>query len=790
MTLSKSVITGRFPTPDDTVASAALVKFMLSGVDSVSPDIVIPATVSVALVDGELPAGFDLWQNTDGLNGTHYKVYAITIGVDAFGRNTLPGEYYLGRMTVGNSATYALADLLVVPFVEPTTADAVALCQTYAIDVAEDAAATAADRVQTGADVMLADAARALTEAARDAAIAGAGLTFPSTAAGLGQGINGVTSIVAGTGGANGTFALAFTGGTQVLAPVGVFTVAGGALVSVIITYPGYYSAGTPTLSFAASAGLTGASATAVMAANTPVGGYFSIPAPATDETVVYRVDAGPVATEVARLLTSAFLAKFADMNGYLDPGNLFRWIDAAGRTVGRVDVSAQWHILLGALETAAGTALEQYERCGADTGLLLLDAEYRIIADLLVSQQAAAVIAEVEAARGDRANLSDRLDESMTSTGAPRDTILNRAALRTAHWKMIALDLGDTQQLNIAAVGDSYTQNAARYTGPLATYLTGRYGDGGGGWTGYGFFSAGSPPYVIAGAQPAGVNGNARPTSYALKFRGVWVCTYNNSPSPDCAHITSSTAGDMIQRTVPASPNHSALRVHFLGTADGVVRHRVDGGSWTTQNVQGTIGALQMFDIALTAGAHTVEIEVVSGTVSLCGDNALSSATGVRLHKLGGSGSSVNSWWNQNAASQQTGWADLTPDIFWVMEAGNSQSNAIAPATWISRWSDLVGRMRTASPLADILMVGTIELIGRDAPTYTPIADYAAQARQFAWTNDYAFLSLQDYFGADKTTYASTSPRPLLNADGLHPEPPTGGRLMVAAMLDILLPY
>jgi len=29
-----------------------------------------------------------------------------------------------------------------------------------------------------------------------------------------------------------------------------------------------------------------------------------------------------------------------------------------------------------------------------------------------------------------------------------------------------------------------------------------------------------------------------------------------------------------------------------------------------------------------------------------------------------------------------------------------------------------------------------------------------------------------------------------LLNADGLHPEPPTGGRLMVAAMLDILLPY
>jgi lysophospholipase L1-like esterase len=145
-------------------------------------------------------------------------------------------------------------------------------------------------------------------EAARDAAIAGAFKTWPTTASGIGNGIAGVTSIVGGSGGTNGTFALAYSGGTQVLAPVGVFTVAGGALVSVVITYPGYYSSGTPTLSFAASSGLTGASATAQMAANTPVNEYFCVPSTVSGEAaIVYRNLAG-VATEIVRTPSTAIV--------------------------------------------------------------------------------------------------------------------------------------------------------------------------------------------------------------------------------------------------------------------------------------------------------------------------------------------------------------------------------------------------------------------------------------------------------------------------------------------------
>lgn len=148
----------------------------------------------------------------------------------------------------------------------------------------------------TVAQVQAAATQAARAEAARDASLLGRGV-WPSTAAGVGQGIAGTSSLVAGSGGTNGTFALAFSGGTQVLAPKGRFVVEGGAVAQVILDYPGYYSAGTPTISFAASPGLNGASVAAVMGPNTAVGSYFSTPSSLDSEYLIrYEVAAGPAA--------------------------------------------------------------------------------------------------------------------------------------------------------------------------------------------------------------------------------------------------------------------------------------------------------------------------------------------------------------------------------------------------------------------------------------------------------------------------------------------------------------
>lgn len=165
---------------------------------------------------------------------------------------------------------------------------------------------------------LAAAASAATAEAARDAALLSRGV-FASTAAGMGNGVADTASLVAGSGGTNGTFALAFSGGTQVTAPAGVFVVAGGALASITITAAGYYSAGTPTLSFAASSGLTGASATAVMTANADVGEYFSVPVTTTgsnDALILYQVGAGPVANEICRYVSANAVNTLAIGNG------------------------------------------------------------------------------------------------------------------------------------------------------------------------------------------------------------------------------------------------------------------------------------------------------------------------------------------------------------------------------------------------------------------------------------------------------------------------------------------
>ena len=77
------------------------------------------------------------------------------------------------------------------------------------------------------------------------------------------SGLGDTTISTAGTDGANGTFALAFTGGTGSGA-VGTFTVTSGAVTSVLITNPGVYTVA-PTLDLTACTGLTGATVTVAL---------------------------------------------------------------------------------------------------------------------------------------------------------------------------------------------------------------------------------------------------------------------------------------------------------------------------------------------------------------------------------------------------------------------------------------------------------------------------------------------------------------------------------------------
>ena len=144
-----------------------------------------------------------------------------------------------------------------------------------------DAAAVAADKIIVAADkaVVAADKAAAAASAvsadtsADSALIASlASNYYPAAQTNVPRGIvlGAVAVTAAGSGGTNGTFALAPVGGNFAVPPVGTFTVSGNTLASINITSPGLYVGSSPTAptlpaaAFAASAGLTGATGAAL----------------------------------------------------------------------------------------------------------------------------------------------------------------------------------------------------------------------------------------------------------------------------------------------------------------------------------------------------------------------------------------------------------------------------------------------------------------------------------------------------------------------------------------------
>ncbi len=151
--------------------------------------------------------------------------------------------------------------------------------------------------VEASIAAQTAQTAQSGAEAARDAALLSRGV-FSSTSAALSKGVAAVAALVGGSGGTNGTFDLSFSDGGGSGAS-GRFVVAGGAVVGVSITASGSGYTSAPTISFAASVGLSGASASAVIANNVDVGEFFSVPT--VDSLIVYKVDSIGTATEIYR---------------------------------------------------------------------------------------------------------------------------------------------------------------------------------------------------------------------------------------------------------------------------------------------------------------------------------------------------------------------------------------------------------------------------------------------------------------------------------------------------------
>jgi len=352
-----------------------------------------------------------------------------------------------------------------------------------------------------------------------------------------------------------------------------------------------------------------------------------------------------------------------------------------------------------------------------------------------------------------------------------------------------------EAERIIINAAGDSYTQAPTRWTGPFMDYMAAKYGDGGGGWCGFSFASAGTPPYTL-GNQPSLLNGNVRPATYPTKVYGSPTASYGSKNMPDISAITLAASGDYVFQAFPATPVHNGCDLFFEGTSNGVVKYRwgtyVSGsvsdpasysfGSDTNINLQGALAATQVADIktGMPSGAGAVIVEWVSGSSIVSGVNLKSAASGVVVNKLACSGSQVASWTSKTAAQWQAGMTALGGELFVFMDGPNSQASTILPAVWRSSVGTLMTRLRTALPASDILLATPPE----NQRTYNRISilSYQVEAAAASIENAYTHLDLQTAFGdgGNATEYGSAGIVPLFNADLLHPEPLTGGRLLM----------
>ena len=421
------------------------------------------------------------------------------------------------------------------------------------------------------------------------------------------------------------------------------------------------------------------------------------------------------------------------------------------------------------------GYTLKNRLRLDRTNRVALLSSNGRLLRYLDVGEVSTdSLQAQLDAVAGDRDAAGDRVGQFLDSYGNPRRWYFNEHLTRRWRYLRRKLLLGESVTATIAMIGDSFTHAPTRYTGPLAETLIDELGDAGGGWTGYGVGGGGILP-----------NGNARPALYGYSRSASWdISAYVTSVGPDIGQITSSTPGEKVTRTGPDAAKLAAVTLFWVGTADGVIRYRWNGGAWTSRNVQGTVGALQTAALSAnqpTSGAWTLEIEVVSGTVTLCGDNSTGTDPGVLFHKLGSTGSQAFHW---AAADFSAGLIALQPHIVTVMLATNDQTIPRTPAAFGGYLETIVTRIRTAIPLVDVVIAMPAD--NQRANAYAmPL--YAAEARRVAVEQNCAFMDLQYLFGDDPADYASDGPLPLNNSDDVHPEPATGGRVIVDAFCRFL---
>ncbi|BEN30056.1 TPA: SGNH/GDSL hydrolase family protein [Serratia marcescens] len=351
---------------------------------------------------------------------------------------------------------------------------------------------------------------------------------------------------------------------------------------------------------------------------------------------------------------------------------------------------------------------------------------------------------------------------------------------LRETHMRLMKMTYGDPVRLAYAMIGDSYTRGQVRYALKVAQKLWNKFNNTaittidpplGYGWRSFGFDQFGDNTDIIGTL----VNQSANVT-----------CAYNTGHGPDISSVTMGAAGATISYTQDLSKGFTST-LYAEGGA-GVVQYQVTGMTDPVQIDLSTYPAgMQIIPLTIPPGgsASTVTWTCVTAPAVLYGVKIVHpTASGVIVHKMGGSGSHSNNWVAAMDARWSAAFTDLAPDLVTIMLGTNDQGAKISAATFRSNMLTMIDTIRAVRPTADILLICPAEN-NRPGGNIISMTTYADVMYKVARDDrDVAFLNLQGSFGEKASDYAAGSARPWMVGDGLHPAPETGGYAIAAAIL------
>jgi len=350
----------------------------------------------------------------------------------------------------------------------------------------------------------------------------------------------------------------------------------------------------------------------------------------------------------------------------------------------------------------------------------------------------------------------------SSRDDGYPKTEVFGEYTLSETRRKLAAINAGDTEQLVITAIGNSWVDDQKNFVRNLTQSLKAKYGNAGAGF----------------GAIERGFADNTEATiTRSSSWTTVNGATSNsNIPSPAIISSSQSTAGAYVE---VALLKGTATKAYLYALSNGAEVNVLKNGSLVkTITVSSTITDLGI-ELAAT---DKLRLVLVSGTFTIYGVELRNENKGVRINKCGAGSSRWSRWLFVDAEPWQSQIAHLGADLTILLEGVNGAGSYNA-ATEADYTEQMIGRVRAATKNTDILLVSPPITLA--TPTYS-LADYQYALRGKVDTWKVCHINLQKAFGSTVSEYNDTGKAYFLSSDVNHPSD-KGARVISATIQKII---